>query len=80
MRRTVRWTGVGMIDDKGPEPEGVAVAKLFGRQYLFVMLERIGGIVVYAPGDPRAPRFLQYVNTRDFSAAPGPSTGGDLGP
>jgi len=30
-------------DDKGPESEGVTIASLFGRTYLFVMLERIGG-------------------------------------
>jgi DNA-binding beta-propeller fold protein YncE len=29
-------------DDKGPEPEGVTVATLEGRQYAFVALERIG--------------------------------------
>jgi 2',3'-cyclic-nucleotide 2'-phosphodiesterase / 3'-nucleotidase / 5'-nucleotidase len=66
-------------DDKGPEPEGVTMAHVFGRQYLFIMLERIGGIVVYEVSDPRAPRFVQYINTRDFSAAPGTAAAGDLG-
>jgi DNA-binding beta-propeller fold protein YncE len=66
-------------DDKGPEPEGVTVAKLFGRQYLFVMLERIGGVVVYDASDPVRPEFVQYINTRDFSAAPNTVAAGDLG-
>ena len=66
-------------DDKGPEPEGVAVAQLFGRPYLFVMLERIGGVVVYEIADPRAPRFVEYINTRSFAAAPGTVAAGDLG-
>lgn len=67
-------------DDKGPEPESVTVASLFGRPYLFVMLERIGGVVVYELTDPAAPRFVQYVNTRNFLAAPTSATAGDLGP
>jgi hypothetical protein len=67
-------------DDKGPEPEGVTVAQLFGRDYLFVMLERIGGIVIYELTDPAAPRFVQYVNTRNFAATPATPAAGDLGP
>lgn len=67
-------------DDKGPEPEGVTVAQLFGRTYLFVMLERVGGVVVYEVIDPKAPTFVQYINTRNFSAAPGTAAAGDLGP
>ncbi len=67
-------------DDKGPEPEGVTVARVFGRLYLFVMLERIGGVVVYELDDPRHPTFVQYINTRDFAAAPNTAAAGDLGP
>jgi 2',3'-cyclic-nucleotide 2'-phosphodiesterase / 3'-nucleotidase / 5'-nucleotidase len=66
-------------DDKGPEPEGVTVARVFGRLYLFVMLERIGGVVVFGLDDPRHPRFVQYINTRDFSAAPGTAASEDQG-
>jgi hypothetical protein len=66
-------------DDKGPEPEGVVVAQLFGRPYLFVMLERVGGVVVYEITNPSAPRFVQYINTRSFSATPGTVAAGDLG-
>ena len=58
-------------DDKGPEPEGITVAKLWGRDYVFVALERIGGVMVYEVTDPAAPRFVQYINTRNFAAAPG---------
>ena len=67
-------------DDKGPEPEGVTVASLFGRPYLFVTLERIGGIAVFELTDPAAPRFVQYVNPRDFAAATSTAAAGDLGP
>ena len=66
-------------DDKGPEPEGVTVALLFGRTYIFVMLERIGGIVVYEAGNPAAPTFVQYINTRNFGAPGNTAAAGDRG-
>ena len=68
-------------DDKGPEPEGVVIGKVFGRPYAFIGLERIGGVVVYDVSDPTAPRFVQYVNNRNFTVAPAPAPeAGDLGP
>ena len=66
-------------DDKGPEPEGVTVASLFGRTYIFVMLERIGGVVVYEASNPAAPTFVQYINTRNFAAAGNTQAAGDRG-
>jgi DNA-binding beta-propeller fold protein YncE len=67
-------------DDKGPEPEGVAVGSFRGRQYAFVGLERIGGVMVYDVTDPRAPFFVQYVNPRRFEGDAEAGTAGDLGP
>jgi len=67
-------------DDKGPEPEGLALGKLFGRTYAFVGLERIGGIMVYDLSNPRAPVFQSYVNNRDFSVDAESAQAGDLGP
>ena len=66
-------------DDKGPEPEGITVASLFGRTYIFVMLERIGGVVVYEAGNPAAPALVQYINTRNFGAAGNTAAAGDRG-
>lgn len=63
-------------DDKGPEPEGLAIGKLHGDHYAFVGLERIGGIAVFNIEVPTAPVFVQYINTRDFSV----NGGGDVGP
>jgi Choice-of-anchor I domain len=51
-------------DDKGPEPEGVVVGRAYGRQYAFVTLERIGGVMVYDLSDPTHPHLVQYINTR----------------
>jgi 2',3'-cyclic-nucleotide 2'-phosphodiesterase/3'-nucleotidase/5'-nucleotidase len=67
-------------DDKGPEPEGLALGRVNGRWLLFVGLERIGGIVVYDVSDPAHPVFQDYVNNRDFAGDPAAGTAGDLGP
>ncbi len=54
-------------DNKGPEPEDVAIGEVDGRTYAFIGLERIGGIMIYDIGDPTQPKFVDYVNNRDFS-------------
>jgi hypothetical protein len=66
-------------DDKGPEPEGVTLAKLWGRDYAFIGLERIGGVMIYDISNPYAPQFVQYFNNRDFGFAPSTPEAGDLG-
>lgn len=67
-------------DDKGPEPEGVALGVFRGRTYAFVGLERTGGIAVFDVSNPLAPTFVRYVNTRDFGGDAEAGTAGDLGP
>jgi hypothetical protein len=67
-------------DDSGPEPEGIAVGKLFGGRYAFVGLERFGGIAVYDLEDPASPTLITYATTRDFAGDPEAGTAGDLGP
>lgn len=68
-------------DNKGPEPEALAIGEVDGVTYAFIGLERIGGIMVYDISDPNAPEFIQYVNRRDFSQADlTVSAAGDLGP
>lgn len=37
-------------------------------------------MVVYDVSKPAAPRFVQYLNNRDFSQAPESPLSGDLGP
>jgi hypothetical protein len=58
-------------DNKGPEPEGVAVGEIDGRTYAFVGLERVGGLMMYDVTDPSAPFFVDYLNNRDFAAGTG---------
>ncbi len=64
-------------DNKGPEPEGVAVGVIDGRTYAFVGLERIGGVMVYEITDVQAPRFVTYLDTRRYD---GTTVGPDSGP
>lgn len=72
-------------DDKGPEPEGVAIGALNGREYAFVGLERIGGIMVFDITEPTRTTMVGYTNQRDFTEdteiddVPNPAAG-DLGP
>jgi hypothetical protein len=72
---------VSRSDAKGPEPEGITVGKVRGRTYAFVGLERVGGIMIFDLSDPQNPRYVDYVNNRDFSASDVENGGvGDLGP
>ncbi|MFB2583924.1 choice-of-anchor I family protein [Herbiconiux liukaitaii] len=73
-------------DDKGPEPEGLALGTIDERTYAFIGFERVGGVIVYDITDPTDASFVTYVNNRDFSVIdPSESTealsaSGDLGP
>lgn len=67
-------------DSKGPEPEAVTVGNAYGRDYAFIGLERVGGILVYDISFPLAPRFVQYINNRNFFAETDTAAAKDLGP
>ncbi len=56
---------------KGPEPEGVTVAQINGQTYAFIVLERIGGVMVYNVTNPSEPVFVDYKNSRSTSAYEG---------
>ncbi|WP_249399718.1 choice-of-anchor I family protein [Corynebacterium qintianiae] len=62
-------------DDKGPEPEGLALGTINGRTYAFIGFERVGGVIVYDITDPNNATYQTYLNNRDFL-----SNTGDLGP
>jgi hypothetical protein len=73
-------------DDKGPEPEALALAKLGGSTFALIGLERQSGIMVYDVTLPEAPRFVSYATSRDTSVSFDPAVpaeralAGDLGP
>lgn len=62
---------------KGPEPEGVTVGKIGNKNFAFVGLERVGGVMVYDVTTPTAPTFVTYFNNR---GATGTTLTGDRGP
>lgn len=64
-------------DDKGPEPEALAIGRIGERTFAFIGLERFGGVAAYDISDPYAPLLVDYLNTRSFSGDP---EAGDLGP
>ncbi|KFZ38725.1 alkaline phosphatase [Shewanella mangrovi] len=83
--------GDSRSDDKGPEPEALAVGKVGDSTYAFVGLERTGGIMVYDVTNPFDVHFVNYIVNRDFATdfAVDTDTGeyegnmqlaGDLGP
>jgi len=55
---------------KGPEPEALTTANIDGKNYIFIGLERMGGIMVYDISQPQQARFLQYLNNRDMKLDP----------
>lgn len=75
---------------KGPEPEGLTVGQIGDKTFVFVGLERMGGILVFDITDPKAPKQIDYLNTREnwtavFSSksplvGTALSDAGDLGP
>ena len=60
-------------DNKGPEPEGLVIARFGAKVMAFIGLERVGGVAVYDVTLPTAPVFVTYANTRVGAT-------GDLGP
>lgn len=61
------------VDDrsgkKGPEAETVVTGQVGDKTYAFVTLERIGGVMMYDITNPAQAKFVNYINSRDFSAA-----------
>ncbi|TKE91973.1 alkaline phosphatase [Vibrio kanaloae] len=60
-------SGDDRSDDKGVEPEAIEVAEINGKHYVFIGLERQGGIMVYDVTQPKNASFISYLNNRDFT-------------
>jgi hypothetical protein len=76
-------TGDDRSDNKGPEPEAIAVGQINGHTYAFIGLERMGGVMVYDVSNPYSPAFVQYINNRDVTVSFDDTNfadAGDLGP
>lgn len=85
--------GDNRSDDKGPEPEAVAVGQVGDKTYAFVATERLSAVFVYDVTNPYQVKFVDYFHNRNFNVTfaiddektPPALTGsylqaGDLGP
>lgn len=76
----------GRSDDKGAEPEALAVGEIDGRTFAFVGLERSGGVMMYDITDPAAAVFIDDINTAGLAPESGDGVAalvdgtGDIGP
>lgn len=52
---------------KGPEPETVITGEIDGKSYAFIALERVSGIMVYDLTNPKTPKFVTFITSRDYS-------------
>mgnify|MGYP000049974227 CR=1 FL=1 len=50
-------------ENKGTEPEGLAIAEMGGKRYAFVASERSNFVAVYDISNPKAPKFRQMLAT-----------------
>jgi hypothetical protein len=57
-------------DNKGPEPEAIAIGKISQKTYAFIGLERTGGVMVYDISNPNNPKLVTYKNTAPLDLAP----------
>lgn len=67
-------------DNRGPEPEALALGRVGGRVYAFVGLERVGGTAVFDITEPADATPVGYWTTRVYAGDPVTGTAGDLGP
>ncbi|MCC5823476.1 MAG: choice-of-anchor I family protein [Planctomycetes bacterium] len=67
-------------DNRGPEPEALAIGQVGDRIYAFIGLERTGGIMIYDITVPAESVFVDYWTNRVMPAGSGSEEAGDLGP
>lgn len=67
----------GRSDDKGMEPEAIAIGTIGAYTYAFVGFERQSSIVVYDITDPRSPEFITFYTNRTVN---GSVVEGDVAP
>ena len=52
---------------KGPEPENITIGTVGTNTYAFIAIQRIGGVMVYDITNPSEAKYVNYINSRDFS-------------
>ena len=69
-KSTMNYVGQDRSDDKGAEPEGVAVGMVGDRRIAILGLERMTALVVFDITDPRAPVFQEWLQMLPTKATP----------
>ncbi|WP_114007974.1 choice-of-anchor I family protein [Cohaesibacter intestini] len=67
-------------DDKGTEPEALALGSIGDKLYAFIGLERMGGVVVYDITDPANASYVTYANNVKLDGEAEKMTAGDIAP
>lgn len=67
-------------DDKGTEPEALALGSIGDKLYAFIGLERMGGVVVYDITDPANASYVTYANKVKLDGEAEKMTAGDIAP
>ncbi len=57
-------------DDKGSEPESIAVGTVGGRTFAYIGLERAAGVMVYDITDPANAFYVNYFNKNEVDQSP----------
>jgi DNA-binding beta-propeller fold protein YncE len=52
-------------DDKGVEPEGIAIGEINGKPYAFIGMERADAVAIYDISNPHSPVFVKVMATGD---------------
>ena len=69
-KSTMNYVGQDRSDDKGSEPEGVAVGMVGDRRVAILGLERMTALVVFDITEPRSPVFQEWLQMLPAKATP----------
>ena len=69
-KATMNYVGQGRSDDKGSEPEGVAVGMVGDRRIAVLGLERMTALAVFDITQPRSPVFIEWLQMVPTKATP----------
>jgi hypothetical protein len=69
-KTTVNYTGQDRSDDKGAEPEGVAVGKVGDSRIAVLGLERMSALVIFDVTSPRTPLVVKWIQMMPITSTP----------
>lgn len=69
-KSTINYSGQDRSDDKGSEPEGVAIGQVGDRRIAVLGLERMSALVIFDITTPRAPIFQEWIQMLPTTATP----------